>query len=148
MPKECARCLSSRAVSSGPYDYESMKQLTACMSCPGTCSCNMGARSNFDRISMMHWQQGKPWPFLTGGVTPNFGNPTPPPPCAAVNSPVYNQTCADSASAAGFGKYSNDFCCDPNAVGPDGQCGGYPGGQNCHYQCPGKGWNPKSKSCS
>ena len=30
--------------------YDQLKNITACASCPGTCSCNLGKRSSFDQL--------------------------------------------------------------------------------------------------
>ena len=39
--------------------YETMGQLTHCMTCPGSCSCNLGQRSNYDQMQFEAYVLGK-----------------------------------------------------------------------------------------
>ena len=44
---------------SQPKYYEQLKDITECASCPGTCSCNLGNRSAFDKLQHEAMVSGK-----------------------------------------------------------------------------------------
>jgi len=39
--------------------YENLHQLTQCMSCPASCSCNLGERSSYDQMQYDEFVLGK-----------------------------------------------------------------------------------------
>ena len=39
--------------------YENLQQLTQCMSCPASCSCNLGERSSYDQMQYNEFVLGK-----------------------------------------------------------------------------------------